>query len=153
MADVRGNQGQTHGTRPHDQAEDAGPADNPVKVGGKASSTLPTDVSAGDRVDALYDLKGRLVTAHKAGTATLSNVSASTSSVTLLAANIARLGASLFNDSSAVCYVKFGATASSTSHTVQIQQYDYYEVPTGYTGVIDGVWANATGAMRVTEIT
>lgn len=42
----------------------AGSADSgsPVKVGGKAESSQPTAVDDGDRVDALFDLVGRLVT-------------------------------------------------------------------------------------------
>jgi hypothetical protein len=29
----------------------------------------------------------------------------------------------------------------------------YYEVPFGYTGRIDGIWASANGNARVTEMT
>lgn len=91
----------------------------------------------------------------KSATATLSNVASSASSVTLLALNAARLGASIYNDSSAILYVKFGSTASSTSHVVQIAGGGYYELPTTsvYTGIITGIWASATGSARVTELT
>jgi len=41
-------------------AHDAVDAGNPVKIGGKASSSAPADVATGDRVDAYFDLKGRL---------------------------------------------------------------------------------------------
>jgi hypothetical protein len=42
-------------------AHDAVDAGAPVKIGGKASSSAPSDVSAtGDRVDAYFDMKGRL---------------------------------------------------------------------------------------------
>src|SRR5438093_7152437 len=51
------------------------------------------------------------------GTATLTNVPASTISVTLLAANANRLGAVIVNESTNTLYVKFGATASSSSYT------------------------------------
>jgi len=90
-----------------------------------------------------------------ASTPTLTNVSASATSVQLLAANASRLGATIFNDSTSVLYVKFGATASATSYTVQLQAYAYYELPTTaiYTGEIDGIWVTATGAARVTELT
>lgn len=92
------------------------------------------------------------------GTGTLSNVSGSASSVTLLAANSARRGATITNDSSALLYVKFGATASTSSYTVVITgasaaPFAYYEVPFGYSGIITGIWASATGNARVTEIT
>lgn len=91
-----------------------------------------------------------------AGTATLSNVAGSASSVTLLAANTSRIGAQVTNDSSALLYIKFGTTASTTSYTVVLAgaasaPFSYYEVPAGYTGRIDGIWASATGNARVTE--
>lgn len=94
----------------------------------------------------------------KSPTATLSNVSASASSVTLLSANANRLGATITNDSTADLYVKFGTTASATSFTVILDGVagvakSYYEVPYNYTGRIDGIWASATGAARVTELT
>ena len=86
-------------------------------------------------------------------TATLSNVASSASSVTLLASNTLRRGATIYNDSTQVCFVKFGTTASNTSFTVRLASQDYYEVPFGYTGRIDGIWASANGNARVTEIT
>lgn len=93
--------------------------------------------------------------------ATLSNVSASATAVTLLAENRARLAASIHNDSTAVCYVKMGSTASATSYTVKMEPGDYFELPVAnggfgagvYTGVITGIWASANGAARVTEYT
>ena len=82
-----------------------------------------------------------------------SNVVSSASSVTLLAANTSRFGAMIFNDSTAVLYVKLGATASATSYTVKMDAGDYFEVPYEYTGIIDGIWASATGSARITEVT
>lgn len=93
----------------------------------------------------------------KASTATLSNVAASASNVTLLSANTARIGATITNDSSALVYIKFGTTASTTSYTVVLAgaasaPFSYYEVPAGYTGRIDAIWASAAGNARITEI-
>jgi hypothetical protein len=99
------------------------------------------------------DSDGRSITAQKAATGTLSNVSGSDSSVTVLAANTARLGATIWNDSTAILYIKLGATASATSCTVKLLADAYYEVPYGYHGIIDGIWSSATGAARVTEVT
>jgi hypothetical protein len=42
-------------------AHDAADAGKPVKIGGKASSSAPTAVAAADRVDAFFDLLGRMV--------------------------------------------------------------------------------------------
>ena len=93
------------------------------------------------------------VAPRQAGTATLSNVGASVTSVTLLAANVARIGATVYNDSTALLYIKFGTTASVTSFTVRVASQGYYEVPFGYTGRIDGIWASANGSARVSEMT
>lgn len=104
------------------------------------------------------DRNGTIHVAQKASTATLSNVAASASSVTLLSANAARIGAQITNDSSAVVYIKFGTTASTTSYTVSLAgaasaPFSYYEIPAGYTGRIDAISASATGNLRITEIT
>jgi hypothetical protein len=73
--------------------------------------------------------------------------------VTLLASNASRKGATIYNDSTSVLYVKFGTTASNTSFTVRMIANAYYEVPFSHTGRIDGIWASATGNARVTEFT
>ncbi len=44
-----------------DVAHDAADAGSPIKLGGKASVAAPTAVSTGDRVNAWFDLNGRLV--------------------------------------------------------------------------------------------
>lgn len=100
------------------------------------------------------DLKGRTIVAQKAATGTISSVADSASSVTVLAANAARLGASVYNDSTEILYIKAGATASATSFTVKMYPEDYWEAPAGYTGILDGIWsADASGSARVTEYT
>ncbi len=81
------------------------------------------------------------------------SVAGSASSVSLLASNASRLGATIFNDSSAILYLKLGTTASTTSYTAQLASNAYYEVPFNYTGAIDGIWASATGNARITELT
>jgi len=88
-------------------------------------------------------------------TSTVTTVADAAANATLLAANANRLGASIQNDSSAVLYVKFGATASSTDYTVRMVQNSYFEVPFWYTGRIDGIWASDPndGAARITELT
>lgn len=86
-------------------------------------------------------------------TGTLANVPASAVSVTLLAANTARIGAIIYNDSVQSLFIKFGITASATSFTVLLGVNEYYEVPYGYTGRIDGIWNVAVGNARVTVLT
>jgi hypothetical protein len=94
------------------------------------------------------------VTLQKAATATVTSVNDTASSTTLLASNASRLGVSIFNDSTVALYIKLGTTASATDFTVKLITDDYYEVPAGYTGRIDGIWASdASGAARITELT
>lgn len=99
------------------------------------------------------DKNGRNLITSKAPTGTQTSVASSASNVTLLAANSARLGATLYNDSTQICYVRFSATATTSNYSVQLLSNSYYEVPFGYTGIIDGIWASANGNMRVTEMT
>ncbi len=83
--------------------------------------------------------------------ATLANVASSASSVTLFAAAGSVKGRTIYNDSTAVLYVKVGVTASATSYTVQLAAGDYYEFPQPvYGGVVDGIWAAANGNARTT---
>lgn len=98
------------------------------------------------------------VTVREAGisAATLSNVSASASSVTLLSSNASRVGGMIVNDSaSATLLVKYGTTASATSYTYSLLPGATLELPANpaiYTGRIDGIWTAAVGSARVTEL-
>jgi hypothetical protein len=85
-------------------------------------------------------------------TATLANVASSATSVNLFAATGQARERTIFNDSTQVLYVKFGATASSSSYTVQIAAGGYYEVPQPvYSGAVDGIWSSANGNARLTS--
>jgi hypothetical protein len=94
----------------------------------------------------------RVVTSTRAGTATLNNIAGNASSVTLQAANAARLAVVVVNDSTAILYVKYGSTASSTSFSFLLQPGETLREAL-YTGIVTGVWASATGNARVTELT
>ncbi len=84
-------------------------------------------------------------------TATLANVNSSATNVTLFTASATANARTIYNDSTAVLYVKFGATASTTSYTVQLAAGQYYEFPQPlYAGQVDGIWASANGAARTT---
>lgn len=92
------------------------------------------------------------VTTDRGSTNTVTSVAGSASSVTILSSNTTRKEAIIVNDSSAVLYVKFGTTASSTDYTYQLQAGDTL-IEDKYTNRIDGVWSAAVGSARVTEIT
>jgi hypothetical protein len=140
-------------------------ADNSQVVGGsgdfirdKDRSGVKTqivglDLGIGDGAESLMSGTNPVPVKNRADTATLTNVTSSASNVTILASNTARKGATIFNDSTSAVYLKFGATASATSFTVKMASAAYFEVPFGYTGIIDGIWVSANGSARVTELT
>ncbi len=119
------------------------PATLATNVGAANASTLRVALAAGSTVG---------IGAAPA-TSTVTSVAAAIASTQLLAANAARVGASIYNDSAAEMYLKHGAGASNVSFSVDMLPGSYYEIPYGYTGVIHGIWASATGAARVTEFT
>lgn len=137
------------------KAEDAAHASGDTGVFALAvrNDNLGTTYGADqDYAPIAVDLKGAVITTQKAATASQSSVGGSASSVTVLAANSARRGAVINNDSTAILYLKLGATASTTSYTYKMYTDDCVEVPFGYTGIIDGIWASATGNARITEL-
>lgn len=89
-------------------------------------------------------------------TATITVTGDNAASVSILAANANRKGVIIVNTSSAILYVKFGATAVIASDwSVQIPANGYWEMPAGrgiYTGILHGIWASdAGGSAFVTE--
>lgn len=88
-----------------------------------------------------------------APTSALTSVASAASSTSLLAANTARRGAMIFNESTAILYVALAASASVTAYTYQIPAGGYWEVPALYTGAVFGIWAAANGSARITQIT
>lgn len=92
------------------------------------------------------------MTTQRPTTATTANVASSATSVPLFAAAGDVNARVVYNDSTAVLYLKYGATASATSYTVQIAAGGYYEFPQPtYAGQVDGIWASANGNARVTS--
>lgn len=96
---------------------------------------------------------GVVVNRTPTSTSTLTSVASSATSVTILAANTARKGASISNTSTAILYLRLNAGTAdiTTGHTVQMASNTYFEVPFGYTGAIVGIWASANGSANVTE--
>ena len=127
-----------------------------VTIGALADQTSPDSVDEGDAgaLRMTLDRLLRVVSQERSNAGTKANVAGSASSVTILAANALRTGASVYNDSTAILYLDVtGGTASATSFTIKLQADEYYEVPFGYHGLITGIWASATGSARVTEWT
>lgn len=120
-------------------------------------------VAANQQTDALTNAELRATPVPISGTVTATSSKPSTggqsspsvtnSSTVILASNANRLGATIYNEGAAVCYMKLGATASLTSYSLQIASGGYYEVPFGYTGAIDGITSSGTAQLRVSELT
>ena len=86
--------------------------------------------------------------------ATLSTVASSASSTAIIASNAGRVGLMVFNTDANNLYLKYGATASTTSFTVIIGTNVLWEMPLPvYTGAIDGIWAaDGSGSAFITEL-
>lgn len=91
----------------------------------------------------------------KSGTATRTSVASSTTSATILASNAVRKGATIFNsDANALLLDLSGGTAAATRCQVRLTQYQSYEVGSGFTGAITGIWeADGSGIADVVEFT
>lgn len=86
----------------------------------------------------------------------ITSVNDSNSNQTLLTANTARKGFIIANNSSAILYIKFGTTASTTDFTIAIAANGSFTHlgPVVYVGRVDGIWASdSTGAALITELT
>jgi len=93
-----------------------------------------------------------------ADTATRSSVAADDEDTLILAANVLRRGAIIYNDSTQVLLLSLGtAAAALDDYTVQISADGAYELPSRYTGEVRGIWevgsAVPDGAAYVTELT
>lgn len=85
--------------------------------------------------------------------ASVARVASSATVVTLDAdSGLGRRSMVLFNESTAILYVKWGSGASLTDYSVQIGPSGYYEFPQPiYRGTVTGIWAAANGFVQVTE--
>ena len=113
----------------------------------------PQDSNYFNKEVSLNELLGVFISG-TTGDADVTSVGDEIASTTLLAANADRRGFILFNDSTAICYVKFGVTASTSSFTVRLTPYAVYtsDFPV-YRGLVTGIWsADSGGSMRITEV-
>jgi hypothetical protein len=101
-----------------------------------------------------YGVLAASISQPTSATGTLTSVPAATGNTQILAANTSRKAAYFYNDSTAVMYLAFNATASTSSYTVQVPASGFFEMPTSpvYTGQINAVWSAANGNARVTEL-
>lgn len=120
-----------------------------------------TDVFNNAENVCLYDEQGnRLATSthplivqqKRVEPSTVTQVAASTTSVTIAAANPNRHGFTVFNNTSLnAMRVKLGPNAAANSFSVSIPSGGYWEMPLGYSGEVTAIWNAATGNALVTE--
>jgi hypothetical protein len=140
------------------KAEDAVAAtgDIGVAVWGvrRDAAAVPTSAT-GDYSEIRLDQYGQVATVPGvSGTDTVTGVASSATSVTLLAANTSRKGATFSNVSTATLYLQFGATASNASggNVIAIAPNGYYELPSPVRqGIITGIWSAANGYVNISE--
>lgn len=86
-------------------------------------------------------------------TGTLTQVSATTSSTTILASNSNRLGALIHNNShSRTIYIAFTSSSSRTAYSLAIGPRQTYNLDVNYTGVISGIWDTGTPSPSFGEV-
>ena len=127
-----------------------------VVIGAVADETSPASVSEGQRGHIRMTLAHNLHVVNVADAAAVTSVNSAATNTTLLAANANRIGATIHNSDANALYVKFGATATTTtSYTVKIAADGYYEFPAPvYRGIVDGIWsADGAGSAQITELT
>src|SRR4051794_36453717 len=95
-----------------------------------SDSVVPADTANGLDVD-VTRVQGTVTTSVIGSTtSTVVAVTATTTTGTVLkAANTGRVGLYIYNASTAVLYLKFGATATTTSYSLQIPAGGFYEIP------------------------
>lgn len=118
--------------------------------GAVAASSQPYDQVP---LVALADASGNPITAGPTTGTTSSPASVTTTVATVLASNASRKGATIYNESGAIAYIKLGSAATTTDYTLQVIIGAYYAVPFGYTGIITGITSSGTAVLRVTELT
>lgn len=79
-------------------------------------------------------------------------VAASATSVTLLASNSTRKGASIMNTGSTTLHLSYVTPAIATATAADLVTGAYFEVPFRYTGAIYGIWdGSPTGKANINE--
>lgn len=140
-------------------------AANPITVaqsngsGGTATALPPGRAPAASSVPVVLsneDFARLAAVAFGGSTGTTTPVTSVATSTSLKAANAARTGITIANDSTSILYVLLGTgTASATNYTFSIAAKGTIasdRTVTGYTGAIQGIWASANGFAMVTEV-
>lgn len=86
-------------------------------------------------------------------TGAITTVASTLADATILAANAARKGAIIFNDSTAVLRLALANVDARASFSVAVEPQGSFVISNGdYTGVIKGTWVAVNGNARVTQV-
>lgn len=91
----------------------------------------------------------------KTGGSSVYAVLSSITAVSIMTANSARVGGTIYNNAGTPVYIGLGVTPVVTTSifTTILQPNDYYELPYGWSSVVGGITASTTGGrLTVTEI-
>ena len=127
---------------------------NPIDCIDAASFLLGWNVTSTHWERIQSDAGALIATIKKPQAATITYVSPTLLSQLLLAANVARKGFQVYNNTSQNLYLSLGAAADvDTGFTLIMQPGGYYEDPYNFPGNVYGIWAiSATGKALVTEL-
>jgi|CXWL01.1.fsa_nt_gi hypothetical protein len=117
--------------------------------------SLPTGAATSAKQDTGNTSIANVDSKLTASTSTMTGINRSNVSQTVLAANSNRKGFMFHNDTGAVCYIAFAATASTAAFTIRLTTNSFYEsAQPCYTGIISVIWGtNGTNQLLVTELT
>lgn len=92
----------------------------------------------------------------RASSAVESSVSSSATSVTLIAANVDRIGLWVHNNSTAALFVRLGtedATTATGGYSVKIAADGFWEMAQPiWTGALTAIWVSANGGASITQL-
>lgn len=118
-----------------------------VRLAAHPVPITPNSVASGSTISGSVEVTN-------CATATISTAASSTTTATIAAANSARRGLILANNSTEPCVFAFGSGASATNFSIALAAGASIAIPAPvYTGLISVVWATAgTGNATVTEL-
>ena len=84
-------------------------------------------------------------------TSTAYSIPSSATGTSLLSANSARKGCTIWNNSTANLYIDFGGNPTTSTFAVKLSPGGYYELPFAFSGAIGGIWDAVNGNALIRE--
>lgn len=127
--------------------------DNGLTLATSISQHDENDSDLRDFEDNFKEISNKVLSITHALESTITDISSSTTTVTLLPSNRNRKGFIFFNNSNFMAYVSYSDSASLTNFTFIMEPRSLYETPgVIFKGQITCVWEGVGGSMKVTEI-